>query len=465
MLFNSVEFFAFFAIVLLSFFFLRQKQQVYFLLIASYFFYAGWKPKYLTLLIISSVVDYFASHLIYQAKDPKRKRMFLWISLISNLGFLFTFKYLGFFSSIYNDLVASGFQISPKKLVLPVGISFYTFQSIGYIVDVYRGRHAPAKSLPVFALFVSFFPQLVAGPIERSGNLLDQFNTKKVFNYNRFANGAILMFWGLFQKSAIADHVASYVEKVYADPSGWGGFNSAIATILFGFQIYCDFGGYTNMAIGCSEILGFSLMKNFNAPYLATSITDFWRRWHISLSTWFKDYLYIPLGGNKVSFFKQCRNLFIVFLVSGLWHGANWTFVAWGAFHGLIIVFEKCWNQFCRFQIKRTSLKWLITMIAVFFSWIFFRAQDMKVASSVIKQIITWPTSDKLIMTPHEALTVSFLISVLMIVDFLGSYKHLSRQTIRELPIYSRWLLYLLMPVGLLIFGKWTGDSFIYFQF
>lgn len=303
----------------------------------------SWKPEFIILIILSTIIDYFAGLKIYGSKSIKIKRLFLCFSIISNLGLLFAFKYFNFFSDSFRALLQQfSIPMDPitLKVILPVGISFYTFQTMSYTIDVYREKIGAQKHLGIFAVYVSFFPQLVAGPIERATNLLPQFFEKHNFEYKRAADGLKLMLWGFFKKVVVADRLSSIVNIVYNDPTSFTGTPLILATIFFAFQIYCDFSGYSDIAIGAAQIMGFRLMDNFKRPYFSRSISEFWKRWHISLSTWFKDYLYIPLGGNRVAIPRWYANLFIVFLVSGLWHGANWTFVIWGALHGIYLILE-----------------------------------------------------------------------------------------------------------------------------
>jgi len=303
----------------------------------------AWMPEYAIILVISTIIDFFCGYKMNSITEQAQKKSYLYLSLISNLGILFTFKYFNFFKTISTDILAQ-FHIEQAlptfPLLLPMGISFYTFQTMSYSIDVYHEKVKAEKHLGIFALFVTFFPQLVAGPIERSGNLLPQFYKHTKFEYERITSGLKLMAWGFFKKIVIADRLAQFVNYVYNDPYEYQGIYLVTATIFFAFQIYCDFSAYSDIAIGSARVLGFDLMKNFNRPYFSKSIDEFWKNWHISLSTWFKDYIYIPLGGNRVVKWRWYYNLFITFLISGFWHGANWTFVVWGALHGFYLVFS-----------------------------------------------------------------------------------------------------------------------------
>jgi alginate O-acetyltransferase complex protein AlgI len=347
MLFNSIHFLIFFPVVTLVYFLLRgQNLRLLFMLAASYYFYMSWKWEYGILLFLTTFVDYVLGWLMASAQSKAVKRLLLVLSLCSNLSVLFLFKYYNFFRDAFNIVLEAAhipglppFKfILPSGIFLPVGISFYTFQSLSYTIDVYRGQTPAERNFIVFALYVSFFPQLVAGPIERSTHLLPQFRKPYNFDYRRTIEGLRLMLWGFFMKLCIADGVAGYVQSVYGHVHDYTGYPLLLATYLFAFQILCDFSAYSAIAIGSAKILGFDLMENFRRPYFAQSIEDFWRRWHISLSTWFKDYLYIPLGGSRVSTSRWCFNIMLVFLLSGLWHGAAWTFIAWGALHGVYMI-------------------------------------------------------------------------------------------------------------------------------
>lgn len=330
MLFNSVSFAIFLPIVFLVYWVLPQNKKWILLLLASYYFYMSWNPKYVVLILLTTTVSYFAALGIEKAKNTKEKKTVLIIAVVFCLGVLFLFKYFNFFSeSVILFLRLFSIQLHPLtlKILLPVGISFYTFQSLSYVIDVYRGSISAEKHFGIYATFISFFPQLVAGPIERSNNLLPQIKMHHEFDYSLAMDGIKLMMIGFYKKLVIADIVAVYVDQIYADVYSFKGFDLALVIFLFSMQIYCDFSGYSDIAIGTSKLFGINLMNNFMSPYFAISIKDFWSRWHISLSTWFKDYVYIPLGGNRCSMARRNANLLITFLLSGLWHGANWTYV------------------------------------------------------------------------------------------------------------------------------------------
>ena len=363
----------------------------------------SWNPAYIILIILSTVVDYFAGLKMGSTDDKSKRKKYLFASLFINLGMLFFFKYYNFFSDSFTYLLNEfpvmqmGNFLPTFDLLLPVGISFYTFQTLSYTIDVYRGEKEPEKHFGIFALYVSFFPQLVAGPIERSTRLLPQFKEEYKFDYIRVTDGLKLMLWGYFKKVVVADRLAIFVNGVYNDVSGVEGIPLILATVFFAFQIYCDFSGYSDIAIGAAQIMGFDLMDNFKRPYFSKSIPEFWRRWHISLSTWFKDYVYIPLGGNRVSKLRYYANLFITFLISGLWHGAAWTFVIWGALHGFYQIFSLLTKKY-RYKLKEsigivnypTLNKYLqigVTFVLVDFAWIFFRANSLNDAWYIINNL------------------------------------------------------------------------------
>lgn len=412
----------------------------------------------------------------------------MFISLISNLLILALYKYWNFFGESLN-LVLSKIGIENRvpifDLLLPVGISFYTFQALSYIIDVYRGDLKAEKHFGRYALFVSFFPQLVAGPIERSKDLLPQFNEKHEFNYTRVKNGLLLMLWGLFQKVVIADRIAILVNTVYNNPQQYKGFVLIIATMCFAIQIYCDFASYSDIARGAAQVMGYSLMKNFDRPYFSKSIPEFWRRWHISLGNWFKDYLYFPLGGSRVGKLKRYRNIMIVFLTSGLWHGASWNFVIWGALHGfyqivgmeLRIVREYIVDKL---HIKRESfshrlLKTIVTFILVCFAWIFFRSNTLNDAVYIFRNIIPlnpWTLFDGTLLNlglDGKELTILIVSIIIIIIVQLLQRNINIRKVIQNQDLWFRWGIYIVIIIVIIIFGKYgpgiDPQQFIYFQF
>lgn len=382
MLFNSFHFLIFCPLVLLLHYLLAPRFRWVLLLLASYYFYMSWNPWYLGLILLSTAVDYIAAIKIDQTERKALKKRWLYASIITNLGILFTFKYFNFFAdSLQEFLQTMGLNISPVALdlILPVGISFYTFQTISYTVDVYRGQIKPERHLGHFALFVSFFPQLVAGPIERAGNLLPQFKKQKKLTTTDVHTGINRILYGLFKKVVIADQLAFYVDHVFSDIAGTPGLVIMLASFFFLVQVYCDFSGYSDIAIGVAQLLGFKLMINFSRPFLSTSFTEYWQRWHISLSQWVRDYIYIPLGGNRVSTARLSMNLLLAFTVMGLWHGASWTFVLWGILHGTMLVLERFSKKSVVPLLPRwvsNTLGWTIVMITFGLSMIFFRAEN-----------------------------------------------------------------------------------------
>ncbi|MEG0091191.1 MAG: MBOAT family O-acyltransferase, partial [Oscillospiraceae bacterium] len=361
------------------------------LLVSSYYFYMCWRPEYALLILFSTATTFLASIAIDKARSKGQRKFMLVLSIVLNLSVLFLFKYYNFFTANITALLLNfGVVLTPPTfdLLLPVGISFYTFQALGYSIDVYRGNVKREKNFFTYALFVSFFPQLVAGPIERSENLLPQFYHHEKFDYTRVKNGLVQMCWGFFKKMVIADGVAQIISIVYDSPTKFSGIQLVIATVFFAFQIYCDFSGYSDIAIGAAEVLGFNLMRNFAHPYFAKNATEFWRRWHISLSSWFMDYLYIPLGGSRKGYARTLINLFVTFLVSGLWHGAQWTFVVWGALNGIYVIADRVLKPYIKSLQHSLHLKEkglianifgaTITFILVDFAWIFFRANSVQ---------------------------------------------------------------------------------------
>lgn len=477
MVFNSLEFILFFIIVVAVYFALPHRFRWILLLLASYYFYMSWKAEYGFLLLATTFLDYCLSHGIEKATKPYIRKLLLTFSLVSNLGMLFLFKYWTFFSESTRaafEGVGLSVHIPYMELLLPVGISFYVFQSLSYTIDVYRGAQKAERHFGIFALYVSFFPQLVAGPIERSTHLLPQFRQQHTFDYRDVADGIKLIAWGLFKKIVVADRLAEFVNLIYTQPGQHGGLTLLIATYFFAFQIYCDFSGYSDMARGTARIMGFDFMLNFNSPYFAQNITDFWRRWHISLSSWLRDYLYIPLGGNRKGKIRQYLNIFIIFVVSGIWHGANWTFIIWGAIHGIYSMIGRATHAIRNtFYTTMRIPEWLLsggrvvlTFHLVCFAWIFFRAQSIQDAFVVIQRIGT-----QLQIQEFFSLMVSsqILLSVLWIVLLMGAeflnQKYKAAELFAQKPLAMRWVGYTTLIIIILLFGKFGGSDFIYFQF
>lgn len=480
MLFNSYEFIFFFPVVVAFYFILKPRFRWILLLAASYYFYMCWDYKYIVLIMFSTVVDYIAGMAIHRSKKKGVRRIFLLASLFTNLGLLFFFKYFNFFGDTVNfffDKFNIFAEVPAYDFLLPVGISFYTFQTLSYTIDIYRGKQTPERHFGRFALFVSFFPQLVAGPIERSVNLLPQFRMDFKFEYNRVRDGILLMIVGFLKKAVIADRLAEYVNMVYNNPGEFGGLQNAIATFFFSFQIYCDFSGYSDIAIGSALIMGYRLMRNFNRPYYARNISEFWRRWHISLSTWFRDYVYIGLGGNRVVKWRWWYNLFITFLVSGLWHGAEWTFVIWGAMHGFFLVFA-IWTAKLRdgfntriglVQKPRlfNAVQILITFVLVYFSWIFFRANNTWDAFTIIGDMLTKPANGSLnLFTFGVDFYIAFVsIFLLLAYEYFNEYHQLSHWLRTKAKPGLKWALLVVAILILLVFAVWEESDFLYFQF
>lgn len=473
MLFNSLHFLIFFPVVCILYYVLPSvKTRNIFLLTASYYFYMNWEPVYALLLLSSTVITYLAALGMESRHDKKRKQLFLTISLILNLGILFLFKYYNFAAdSISAFMSKAGMEMAMPHftLLLPVGISFYIFQALGYSIDVYRGNTSAERNFFTYALFVSFFPQLVAGPIERSTNLLPQFKKLHKFSYDNFLTGIKWMVWGYFLKLVLADRCGIYVDAIFNNLAHHNGGSYLLASLLFPFQIYGDFAGYSLTAIGAAKIMGFNLMENFRRPYFSTTVTEFWHRWHISLSTWFKDYVYIPLGGNRVSKPRRHLNVMTTFMVSGIWHGANWTFLAWGTVHGALQCTEKAlgWDK-AQWKGPQKFFHWLLTFTIVCLAWIFFRSDSMGDAFHVFKGIFTDLGMPFLKIADFMAIAMAlFIVLVKEIRDErqagVNKYETSSRTSI------LKWLgtqFYIVTLIAFIIlFGVLNGDQFIYFQF
>jgi len=480
MLFNSFEFLIFFIVVTALYFTMPHKYRWALLLVSSCIFYMFFIPVYILILFFTIIIDYVAGILIENASGLKRKQ-FLWMSLVANIGVLAIFKYYNFLNENLTHIFTwtdSQNPIPYLDIILPIGLSFHTFQAMSYTIEVYRGNQKAERHFGIYALYVMFYPQLVAGPIERPQNLLHQFREKHFFEYNRVVDGLKLMAWGLFKKAVIADRLALMVDAVYNDPSQHYGFAVILATVFFAFQIYCDFSGYSDIAIGAARVMGFKLMTNFNRPYFSKSISEFWKRWHISLSTWFKDYLYIPLGGNKVIRSRWYFNLFITFMISGLWHGANWTYIIWGALHGGYLVFaliSQEWrnriNDAIGLSKNKLLFKWsqaATVFVLVAFAWIFFRASSIGDAMVLIKNAFVIDTV-QLNPTILGNNYFEFIAGVLLIVFLLIAEWTMRGRKIHQYiitrPAFVRWSLYSLLVLVILNLGVFSGSNFIYFQF
>ncbi|MCB9034319.1 MAG: MBOAT family protein [Chitinophagales bacterium] len=469
MLLNSLDFAIFLPIVLILYWIIgskRVKLQNILLLIASYIFYGWWDWRFLSLIFISSIVDYTVGNKIHQTEDNKKRKYLLIISLIVNLGFLGFFKYANFFIDSFNNsfnFLGIPIQGSLLNIILPVGISFYTFQTLSYTIDIYKRQLEPSENILNFLTFVSFFPQLVAGPIERASNLLPQFSKNRDLTYAYFSQGFKYIVFGFFMKVVVADRAAIYVNAVYNNVVNHDGITFVFATLAFCFQIYGDFAGYSLIAIGTAKFFGFDLMTNFNRPYFSTSVKQFWTRWHISLSTWFRDYLYIPLGGNKTTKPRWLSNLFITFLISGLWHGANWTFVIWGALNGFYLIIESVLFK----KRKTNALNLIITFILINFAWIFFRANSVNDAFTVIKDIFT--NSGRLYIGEGEDVTsLLYTIMAITMLLFVETFQEYFSNLLQK-PIlknrYVKMTAYAILIFIILYLGVFDESQFIYFQF
>lgn len=467
MLFNSQAFLLFFPVVCILYYIIphsNQRLRNILLLISSYYFYMNWEPVYALLLLTSTVITYVTS--IFMDKLPEKKRLFLGMSVVLNLSILVLFKYYNFLASNIETLLSAskiGIAIPEFRLLLPVGISFYTFQALGYSIDVFRGTTKVENDFATYALFVSFFPQLVAGPIERSNNLLPQFREKHAFDYEEVMSGIRMMIWGYFLKLVLGDRCGLYVDNIFNNLDKHTGGSYLVASILFPFQIYGDFCGYSLIAIGAARVLGFRLMDNFKRPYLASSVGEFWHRWHVSLSTWFKDYVYIPLGGNRRGNYRTYFNLFVTFVVSGLWHGANWTFLCWGALHGFLLCVERLLGigKEKYSGIKR-FIHWIVTFVLVCLAWILFRANTLSDAMLVITGILTDLSSPRMEMANFIAIALALtIVFAKELSDEFGCKIKFAES--------DSWLarhLYMVMMIAyIILFGVLGGDQFIYFQF
>jgi D-alanyl-lipoteichoic acid acyltransferase DltB (MBOAT superfamily) len=465
MLFNSFTYLLFLPFVTMVYFLLPHRFRWLFLLLASCFFYMFFKPEYILILAFTIVIDYYAGILISSTNDKRRKKWFLSMSICANVLILAVFKYYNFINENITGFAAYlGYRVEIPllKILLPIGLSFHTFQAMSYTIEVYRGRQAPERHFGIYSLYVMFFPQLVAGPIERPQNMLHQFHEEKNIDVYRIISGLKLIAWGLFKKLVIADRLAPMVDQVYNHPGEYHGWNIVLATIFFAEQIYCDFSGYSDIAIGSARILDFKLMKNFNNPYISKSVSEFWSRWHISLSTWFRDYLYIPLGGNRVPMPRWMMNLLITFLVSGLWHGANWTFIIWGGLNGVFIVSEIMLGRWFKNVRVPAFVKHISTLILICFTWLFFRANNLHDAGMLISNMFS-ATTEFAYSYLELSLAFFFIIGLEMVQYADEKYKAFSR--VKNLPYLARMFVYAVFLTVLLNFGIFNNSQFIYFQF
>ncbi len=476
MLFNSFHFVFFFIVVTAVYFAIPYTKRWMWLLAASCYFYMAFIPVYILILAFTIVIDYFAGIFIERSAGKRRKSLLV-ISIIANIGILCFFKYFNFFNDNVSALLGIvEFQnpVSNLSILLPIGLSFHTFQAMSYTIEVYRGNQKAEKHFGIYALYVMFYPQLVAGPIERPQNLLKQFRQKHDFDSNRVFSGLKQILWGLFKKIVVADRLGVFVDNAYNYHDQQSGVALALATVFFSFQIYCDFSGYTDIAIGSARVMGFDLMKNFNRPNFSMNTAEFWKRWHISLSTWFKDYLYFPLGGNRVAIPRRYVNLMIVFLISGFWHGANWTFVIWGGINGLFLVFGLLfkkqstafwkWTGLQRFPVIYAAIHISITFLLISFSRIFFRSQSVEQAFAIIKRVFSFSGSllnESITTLAYCFFAIAFLIAVEMRQEFKIPLPSLG---VRK----NYWLrnaYYALLVILILLVGVYDGGQFIYFQF
>jgi len=472
MLFNSLHFLIFFIVVTPTFFLLAHQHRWKLLLAASCYFYMTFVPVYILILGFTIIVDYFAGILI-ETSIGKYKKNFLLLSLAANIGVLAVFKYYNFINDNLSSLLGTfGYQnhVPYLNILLPIGLSFHTFQAMSYTIEVYRGNQRAERHFGIYSLYVMFYPQLVAGPIERPQNILHQFHKQQRFDYDDVVEGLKNIVWGLFKKVVIADRLSIYVDAVYNHSDQHSGLTLIIATVFFAFQIYCDFSGYSQIAIGCARVMGYRLMVNFKRPYLACSIKEFWSRWHISLSTWFRDYLYFPLGGSKVPLPKWYLNLFIVFMVSGLWHGANWTFIIWGALHGIYQICSVSFKSFNErnllgYRSLTNAFHVLLTFMLVSFAWIFFRANNVDQAFAICKSIFSMKPGGLFIGTPEGFAYSIIWILFLLVVEYVTEYYSDIIKVFYNPNKVLRYGGYVVVVLVIILFGVFNGGQFIYFQF
>lgn len=482
MLFNSIHFAIFLPIVFFLYWFATNKNlklQNALLLAASYFFYGCWDWRFLFLLMFSTLLDFYTGIKMGEANSKSAKKIWFILSVGINLGFLGVFKYYNFFAESFSEAVAHvGWKVDPFTLnvILPVGISFYTFHGLSYVIDIYKGRINAERNFVDYAVFVSFFPLLVAGPIERATHLLPQVKKKRIFNYSEAVDGLRQILWGLFKKIVIADNCAEFANQIFNQSNNFGGSTLVLGALFFTFQIYCDFSGYSDIAIGTARLFGIDLLRNFSFPYFSRDIAEFWRRWHISLSTWFRDYLYIPLGGSKGGIWMKVRNTFIIFIVSGFWHGANWTFIIWGALNAIYFL-PLMLTKRNRANLDivaagkllpslREAFGILITFSLTVLAWIFFRAENLHHATSIISKIF----SPSLFTVPqftgfNQGLVVLFITGVFFIIEWIGREGHYAIQHIGlKWKRPYRYAMYYIFIITIFLFSQ-KEQTFIYFQF
>jgi len=476
MLFNSIHFVIFFAIVTPAYFLLADKHRWKLLLLASCYFYMTFVPVYLLILGFTIIVDYFAGILIENAKGKTRK-LYLVLSLVANLGVLVFFKYYNFLNDNLTALLGSfnySNHVPYLTILLPIGLSFHTFQAMSYTIEVYRGNQKPERHFGIYALYVMFYPQLVAGPIERPQNILPQFHEKKYFSYENLRAGMHLMLWGFFKKVVVADRLATYVDAVYNNSDKHSAASLLLASFFFSIQIYCDFSGYTDIARGAAKIMGYDLMINFRRPYFAKSIKEFWQRWHISLSTWFRDYVYKPMGGNRVSQLLFYRNIFVIFVLSGLWHGASWTFILWGVLHGSFYVVGMIIDNFKKkVPMLNVDLGFIgsiyhigMTFLLVSFARIFFRSTSIEQALNICRDVLTWKGGGLFIGPKSNMYYSLMVIAILFMVEIYQEYYPEGKFSLFNNPYkIVRHATYVAVVLMIFLFGVLNYSQFIYFQF
>jgi alginate O-acetyltransferase complex protein AlgI len=483
MLFNSLVFAVFLPIVFFLYWFVFNKTksaQNALLIVASYYFYSCWDWRFLFLLIFSTFLDYYTGIQIEKGETEKKRKFWFWLSIIVNLGFLCVFKYYNFFATSFSDLLTSvGIKASPVLLniILPIGISFYTFHGLSYVIDIYKKRIKAEYNFIDYSLFVSYFPLLVAGPIERATHLLPQVKEKRNFDYSKAVDGLRQILWGLFKKVVIADNCAILVNMAFDNPEQHSGSVLVLGTIFFAFQIYCDFSGYSDIALGTSRLFGIELLKNFNYPYFSRDIAEFWRRWHISLSSWFRDYLYIPMGGSKGGLKIKIRNTFIIFLVSGFWHGANWTFIIWGLLNALFIMPSIIYNTNRKnldvvagtkiLPSLKEAVQIIITFSITCFAWIFFRAKDLDNAFDYIKGIFSKSlfTLPKFYSNHVSVKVLAVLLLLFLVKEWMNRSKNHALVMSNNVPPFLRWTLYFFIFMAIMKWGVTAKTEFIYFAF
>ncbi|MCQ2302750.1 MAG: MBOAT family protein [Bacteroidales bacterium] len=472
MVFNSIEFAIFLPVVVLLFYLLPQRARWFMLLTASCVFYMWFVPKYILILLVTIVIDYLAGILMERNSErPKRKKTFMIISIVSTLTVLFVFKYLGFVTENLTRLCAL-FGVETDlavNIILPIGLSFHTFQSMSYVIEVYRGNQKAEHHFGYYSLYVMFFPQLVTGPIERPGNLLRQLHEEKHFDYDNISKGMRLILFGLFIKMVVADNLGLTVERIYDEPSTYNSWSVMLGAVFYSFQIYCDFFGYSTIALGSAKLMGYDISDNFRSPYLSRSIAEFWHRWHISLSTWFRDYVYIPLGGSRVKFSRWAFNILVVFVLSGIWHGAAWTFLFWGFAHGLLHIVEKVLKKNAKTLEPQTKVgRWSIdllnvakTFILVTLFWVMFRSSDFAQMKEMFVAMFSNFDVERQVVVDWQ----NFLYLGLFILSDIVLRNTRFDRWCDGKPLVLRWLIYAMLVFMIVVCSRVENVPFIYFQF